>query len=466
MHVVQLDFVAVATQNGLMTEPTENTQQPKKQSSVRHTRAIQRDRSKRQNVGPPDEKIAGELTEIIHPITLAEVDHYHQMGLRERVLTLPIMVALVLSMIWRQIGQVTELVRLMQKEGLLWAEPRRVSQQALSERFRTFPAALFHHVLLAVLPVMHARWEDRQRPLPPEIAWAQAHYTQVVIADGSTLDALLRKVGLLRGAPVNPLAGRMTALLDLRSRLPSHVWYEEDAQAHDQRFWPQILEAVKAGSLLIFDLGYTNFGVYAQLTAASVTWITRAKSNLAYQVERSLHQTAAVHDLLIWIGRGENRQLVRLVKVLYQGKWYRYLTNELDSERLPAPYVVPLYWQRWRIEDAYAIVKRLLGLAYFWVGSQNGVMLQLWATWILYTVLVDLTDAVAEELNEPFAAISMEMVYRSLYYFTHAYNRGEADDPVAYLAENAKLLGVLKRKRKKRRPSPLELFNLTDASCP
>jgi hypothetical protein len=258
----------------------------------------------------------------------------------------------------------------------------------------------------------------------------------------------------------------MTALLDLCSRLPLHVWYEEDAQAHDQRFWPQILKAVKAGSLLIFDLGYTNFGVYAQLTAASVTWITRAKSNLAYQVERSLRQTATVHDLLIWIGKDENRQLVRLVKVLYQGKWYRYLTNELDPERLPAPYIVALYWQRWRIEDAYAIVKRLLGLAYFWVGSLNGVMLQLWATWILYTVLVDLTDAVAEELNEPFAAISMEMVYRSLYYFTNAYNRGEADDPVAYLAEDAKLLGVLKRKRKKRRPSPLELFNLTDASSP
>jgi hypothetical protein len=464
--MVQLDGIAVATQNGLMTEPIENAKQPKKQSSVRHTRAIQRDRSKRQNVGPPDAKIAGELTEIIHPITLAEVDHYHRMGLRERVLTLPIMVALVLSMIWRQIGQVTELVRLLQKEGLLWAEPRRVSQQALSERFRTFPAELFQGVLLAVLPVMHARWKDRQRPLPPEIAWAQAHYTQIVIADGSTLDALLRKVGLLREALVNPLAGRMTALLDLCSRLPLHVWYEEDAQAHDQRFWPEILKAVKAGSLLIFDLGYTNFGVYAQLTAANVTWITRAKSNLAHQVERSLRQTATVHDLLIWIGRGEDRQLVRLVKVLYQGKWYRYLTNELDPERLPAPYIVALYWQRWRIEDAYAIVKRLLGLAYFWVGSLNGVMLQLWATWILYAVLVDLTDAVAEELNEPFAAISMEMVYRSLYYFTNAYNRGETDDPVAYLAEDAKLLGVLKRKRKKRRPSPLELFNLTDASSP
>jgi len=32
---------------------------------------------------------------------------------------------------------------------------------------------------------------------------------------------------------------------------------------------------------------------------------------------------------------------------------------------------------------------------------------------MLYAVLVDLTDAVAEALQKPFAAISLEMVYRT-----------------------------------------------------
>ena len=88
--------------------------------------------------------------------------------------------------------------------------------------------------------------------------------------------------------------------------------------------------------------------------------------------------------------------------------------------------VVALYRQRWRIEDAYAIVKRLLGLAYFWCGAQNAVEMQLWATWLLYAVLVDLTDAVAEALERPMAQVSLEMVYRSLYFFTQAYHRGAA----------------------------------------
>jgi hypothetical protein len=68
-----------------------------------------------------------------------------------------------------------------------------------------------------------------------------------VACDGSTLDGVLRKVGLLRDALVDPLAGRMTALLGLCSRLPCHVWYESDPDAHDQRFWAQILTGLQAG---------------------------------------------------------------------------------------------------------------------------------------------------------------------------------------------------------------------------
>ncbi len=137
----------------------------------------------------------------------------------------------------------------------------------------------------------------------------------------------------------------------------------------------------------------------------------------------------------------------------------------LDPAVLPAEYVMAVYWQRWRIEDAFAVVKRLLGLAYFWSGSSNGVQVQVWATWLVYGVLVDLTDAVAAELEKPFQALSLEMVYRGLYHFTQAAQRGLATDPVAYLAANAKWLGIVKRKRKQRTELS-ELLGLTIPSDP
>ena len=87
------------------------------------------------------------------------------------------------------------------------------------------------------------------------------------------------------------------------------------------------------------------------------------------------------------------------------------------------------------------------------------MLVQIWATWVLFAALVDLTDSVAQVIDLPFQAISMEMVFRGLYHFTQAYHRGDATDPVTYFVQNAKLLGIVKRKRKMR--SPVELFALT-----
>lgn len=442
--------------------------QLRKASSVRHTRAVQKNRASQLVAAPTDVQIRERIQEIVHPATLAQVSYFHRLGLRERTLSFVVMVAFVLEMIWRQIGSVSALTRLVQKEAVLWEQPRKVSQQAMSQRLSSLPSELFLRVLLDILPVMRERWMERERPLPAELVWAAERYLAVFAVDGSTLDALIRKIGLLQDLSENPLAGRMTALLDLCTRLPEKVWYEKDPNAHDQRLWTDILTVLKAGSLLIFDKGYLNFAMFVQLTQAKVKFITRGKTNLAYTLERAILNTAAVHDYLIWIGKDETRQQVRLIEILYRGKWYRYLTNELDDKKLPTAYVVALYWQRWRIEDAYNIVKRLLGLAYFWCGSQNAVEMQVWATWLLYVVLIDLTDAVAEALNKPFSAISIEMVYRSFYFFANARQRGETNNVVAYLAAEAKFLGILKRKHKGENPSPLAFIQnlLTELSNP
>jgi hypothetical protein len=401
-------------------------------------------------VAPSAEIVEEQLAEVVQPALYAQIAAYQAMGLRHRILTLPVMVAFVLSLIWRQIGSAREAVRTLNEEGFLWVPPLEVSQQAVSERLRTFPAQLFRQVLMDILPLMHQRAQSRQRPLPPAVAYAKQHFGAIYALDGSTLDVLLRKVGLLRDLVKPPLAGRIAALLDIASHLPRQIWYEEDSQAHDQRFWQRVIETLDQGVLLIFDLGFLSYPLFDQLTERGVGLITRAKHNSAYRVERVLQKSASLHDQVVWLGRSDRSHCaypMRLVEVLHQGKWYRYLTNVLDPEVLPAQYVLALYWQRWRIEDALNTIKRLLGLAYLWVGSDNGVQLQVWATWLLYAVLVDLTDAVAEALNQPFRALSLEMVYRALYHFTQAYHRGKATDPVAYLAAKAKVLDIVKQRR-------------------
>jgi hypothetical protein len=104
---------------GSMTETKK--QQPKRKKSFPHTRAIQRDRQKRPSAAPPDEVIEEWLEETLQPAALNQIAYFRQLGLRERTLSLPIMVAFMVSLIWRQLGAVREAVRVLREQGMLCA---------------------------------------------------------------------------------------------------------------------------------------------------------------------------------------------------------------------------------------------------------------------------------------------------------------------------------------------------------
>ena len=275
-----------------------------KKSSVRHTRAIQRDQTKRPNTAPPDEQIEALLKEVIQPATFAQVAHFHKLGLRERILTLPVMVAFILSLLWRHIASVREGVRVLNEEGLLWTGPMPVSPQAVLQRMRELPPDLFANILDQVLPLMQQRWKKRQRPLPEALAWATQRFSSVLALDSSTLDALSKKVGLLQGTPGNVLAGRMAALLDVASLLPKKVWFEPDSRAHDQTFWEGALLQVDPGMLLLFDLGFVNHALYDRMSQKGIFFVTRVKSNASLKEIRCLAQGPNLRDSLVTLGQG------------------------------------------------------------------------------------------------------------------------------------------------------------------
>lgn len=97
------------------------------------------------------------------------------------------------------------------------------------------------------------------------------------------------------------------------------------------------------------------------------------------------------------------------------------------------------------------MTKRLLDLAYVWTGSTNAVQLQIYATLIFYAVLLTICQQVAQVLGEPLERISVEMVFRAFYHYRRAVQCGETDDLVQFLAEHAKLLGIVKRWRQHHR---------------
>jgi hypothetical protein len=405
---------------------------------------------------PSDAAVEARLEGLVRPATYALAEHYRALGLRWRVLTLPVMVAAVLAMVWRQVPSVSTLARMLAREPLLWEPPRRVSQQALSQRLRCLPAALFAALVASLLPELAARAAARRRPLPPAVARALGHFSAVWAADASTLEALFKRVGALRGREAALLGGKLLALLDLASKLPVRIWWTDDSDANEKRFLDRLKPALPPGVLLVLDAGFFAFPWFDWLTEHGCWFLIPARAGTAFEVERVLSETPTLRDRVVRLGLYRANPClhpVRLVEVLVGGAWRPYLTNVLDPDRLSAADALDLYARRWRIEEAFLLAKRLLGLAYLWTGAANGIQLQVWATWLLYAVLVDLSDAVAEELDLPLDRISIEMVYRGLYFFTGAHARGEARDPVAYLAAQADL-GIVKRVRTPRHPPP------------
>jgi len=411
------------------------------------------DHVRRKNApAPSDEVIEARLELLLTPAILGQQGYARLLGLRERILSFPVMVAAVLTLLWRQVPSVCELTRVLAREDCLWAPKLKVSQQALSQRFLSFPAELFQRVLRALLPRLHQRWAERQRPLPAAVVQARRHFHELLIVDGSTLEALFRKLKSLQELPAGTLAGKMCTVIDLASRLPRYLWFSALPQAHDTNFIDHILKVSRPNTLWIFDRGFYDFTFFERVIDQGAAWITRSKSNLTYRVCEVLEHSDCIRDRRVLIEGC--RYPLRLVEVRFERHWYRYLTSVTDPLVLPADIVADLYRRRWRIEDAFLIVKRVLNLAYLWTGSENGVLLQVGSTWLFFAVLVDLGDAVAEELRIEFDRISLEMLIRGLYHFSVARQKGLADDPVKYFAapENQDL-GVVKRIRKKRPPA-------------
>ena len=419
------------------------------------TKRLNRDHAKKtQRPMVEDRVIAEQLTALLTPAITSGSRFFRELGLRERILTLPLMVAAVLTLLWRDVPGVTELGRLLEKEGFLWFKRTKVSQQALSQRFLTFPAILFERIFHEILPDLKARWKARQnRPLPESVQFTLSKFENIWCADGSTLEALFRKLKSLEEVKPGSLAGKMGVVMDLVTRLPVEIWFQEKPNASDTRFEENLLQLVSAQTLLLLDRGFYHFQFWQRLIDKGIHFITRMKINAAIEYQQVFTDSYSLRDRLVKIGSGTKKTPIvtlRLIEIRVGKVWRSYLTSVLEPEVLPPYVVIDLYQKRWRIEDAFNTVKRLLGLSYLWTGSINGIKLQIWATWLFYAVLVDLGDAVADELSLPFDRISLEMIYRGLYYFHSASSRGEAHDPVKYFAHpnNQKCLGIVKRQRK------------------
>jgi len=75
--------------------------------------------------------------------------------------------------------------------------------------------------------------------------------------------------------------------LNLQSLLPNFVIIDT-AGEHDNKRARELCARVKSGEIVLFDKGYVDFGHLRDLDERGVSWVTRAKDNMAYDAVRKM----------------------------------------------------------------------------------------------------------------------------------------------------------------------------------
>jgi hypothetical protein len=167
---------------------------------------------------------------------------------------------------------------------------------------------------------------------------------------------------------------------------------------------------IEAGATYVFDLGYYDYGWWAELDRARCRIVTRFKKNTPLAVLDEMPVERGSPVLSDRIGHLPERMArhrknpfqnpVREVRVKTEtGKELRILTNDLDA---PAEEIADLYKRRWQIELFFRWIKQTLKIRHFLGTSENAVRIQLAVALIAFLVL-RLAQAAANTINSPLA---------------------------------------------------------------
>ena len=152
---------------------------------------------------------------------------------------------------------------------------------------------------------------------------------------------------------------------------------------------------IKPGTTYVFDLGYYDYGWWADLDAAGCRIVTRLKVNTPLAIVHANRVPEGSPILSDRIGHLPQRQArsrknpfqdpVREVRLrTATGKILRIVTNDLDA---PADEIAELYKRRWQIELFFRWVKHSLKIRHFLGTSENAVRVQIAVALIAFLIL-------------------------------------------------------------------------------
>lgn len=301
---------------------------------------LARDHARPRTVPAPTTKqLETHLQLLLYPVAFGLRDRYRALGHRERILSLPVMVGILVTLVWRQIASISELQRVLARESLLWVEPTEISQQALSARLDALPAELFAQVWHDLVPALQQRAAQRPTAHAALLTEVAPHFDRVWILDSSRLEAVFKKSGALRGVSQTVLGGTLTTVLDLASHLPVHLWLDASPTKNDRRILDTVVPLVPERTILLLDRGFSRFSFFDALTETGSVLVSQWGNHWVYDDLQTLSSCATTTDQIVRVGKYRSSRCHHPVRRIgrkdAQGVWHYWITTELDPRRLP-----------------------------------------------------------------------------------------------------------------------------------
>lgn len=311
---------------------------------------------------------------------------------REREWTLHALVRFWVAMIVKEPQSLREGVEETRKRGpgrdKSWPQVA-AKVQAFFERCQAlrpdFFRAVFEAFIEQILPEAPKAYASWMGPL-------RKHFPEVLVVDGSRLDAVARRIKILWAERSVVLPGCVTAYYDLFRGIPRRVFFYADAAKAELIRAQESLAWIPRGALLVGDRLYSSSTKFFLLLAElGIFWVFRLNGKLTVKrlkvLSRHEGRWGFVEDALVEVGSGQNgipKQEIRRIRVRRKGLHRDILTSVLDPEKLSLEQILHLYRLRWTVERMFLEIKSTLHLHALFASHPNPVAMQVYATALVH----------------------------------------------------------------------------------
>jgi hypothetical protein len=297
----------------------------------------------------------------------------------------------------------------------------KASKVAAYGKLSRLPVALSQAFLAELTHDLRELFPVPARRSPP----ASLFGLETVILDGKAIKRVAKRLKPLRRVAGGLLGGRALVAMHYETGLVLGVHADEDGDANDVRFVPELLPQVRAevaGPLLfVADSGFCDLQRLQEFTDGGNHFLVRQHPKVGFHADdrRPLPPGKDANGRIYieewgWLGAATHplRRRVRRMTLCRPGEPDVVLVTDLvDANRYPAPELLEHYLQRWGLEQVFQKVTEVFHLAGLIGCTPKATVFQFAFCLLLYNVIQLVRGYVAAGQQRDTETLSVENLF-------------------------------------------------------